>query len=83
MTESDHKIQKAVEELTLLLISLTSWQEKVLDEKITQAWKGYDFGILDELKMKGYIFGSKGSKLVTLTEDGLKKAKELSEKYFK
>ena len=81
MIESDQKIQDTVAELTLLLISLTSWQEKVLSEEITQSWKGYDFHILDELKEKGYIFGSKGSKLVTLTDEGLKKAEEHTKKY--
>ncbi len=81
MTERDQKIQKTIEELTLLLIILTSWREKILDENITQSWKGYDFRILDELKEKGYIFGSKGSKLVTLTDDGIKRADELAKKY--
>ena len=83
MTEKDQKIEEMIAELTLLLISLTSWQEKVLNEKVTQAWKGYDFKILDQLKAEGYIFGSKGSKLVTLTDDGMKKAEELAEKYLK
>jgi len=81
MTEPDQKIQETIEELTLLLISFTSWQEKILSENITQSWKGYDFHILDELKEKGYISGSKGSKLVILTDEGLKKAEELSKKY--
>jgi hypothetical protein len=81
MTEPDQKIQETIEELTLLLISLTSWQEKILSENITQSWKGYDFHILDELKEKRYISGSKGSKLVILTDEGLKKAEELSKKY--
>lgn len=75
--------EQAISELTLLLIALTSWQEKVLEVNITQAWKGYDFHILDELKEKGYIFGSKGSKLVTLTDDGMKIAEELTKKYLK
>ena len=82
MTESDHKIQEMIEELTLLLISLTSWQEKILNENITQSWKGYDFRILDELKEKEYIYGSKGSKLVVLTDEGLKRAEGLKKKYF-
>lgn len=81
MTESKQKIQEMIEELTLLLISLTSWQEKIFSENITQSWKGYDFHIVDILKEKGYISGSKGSKLVILTDDGLRKAKELAKKY--
>ena len=73
--------EQKISELTLLLIALTSWQEKICGVNITQAWKGYDFRILDQLKEKGYIFGSKRSKLTTLTDDGLKKAEELVEKY--
>jgi len=38
MTEPDQKIQEAITELTLLLISLTAWQEKVYDANITQSW---------------------------------------------
>ena len=81
MTESEQKIQETIEELTLLLISLTSWREKIFGDDITQAWKGYDFHILDELKEKGYIAGKKTSKLVILTDEGKKKADELAKKY--
>jgi hypothetical protein len=75
--------EKIISELTLILIALTSWQENILGENVTQSWKGYDFHILDELKEKGYISGSKKSKLVILTDEGLKKSKELIEKYLK
>ncbi len=75
--------EQIISELTLLLIALTSWQENVRSVNITQAWKGYNFRILDELNEKGYISGSKRSKLVILTDEGLKKSKELIEKYLK
>jgi hypothetical protein len=75
--------EQIISELTLLLIALTSWQENVRSANITQAWKGYDFRILDKLNEKGYIAGSKKSKLVLLTDEGLKKSKELIEKYLK
>ena len=83
MTEPDQKIQETITELTLLLIALTAWQENILGENITQSWKGYDFSILDILKEKEYISGSKKSKLVILTDEGMKKSKELIEKYLK
>jgi hypothetical protein len=70
-------------ELTLLLIALTSWHEKLGGENITRAWKGYDFDILDNLIEKGYISGPKTLKSVILTDEGLKKAEELIEKYLK
>ena len=75
--------EQTISELTMLLIALTSWQEKIGGVNITQAWKGYDFRILDQLKEKGYIFGSKRSKLTALTDEGVKKAEELIEKYLK
>lgn len=75
--------KEEIADLTLLLIALTSWQENIHGEDITQSWKGYDFRILDELNEKGYIVGSKRSKLVILTDEGLKKSKELIEKYLK
>ncbi len=75
--------REEIEDLTLLLITLTAWQEDIHGENITQSWKGYDFRILDELNEKGYIAGSKRSKLVILTADGVKKSKELIEKYLK
>ena len=75
--------EQTISELTLLLIALTSWQEKICGLNITQAWKGYDFRILDQLKEQGYIAGSKRSKLTMLTDEGLKKAEELVEKYLK
>jgi hypothetical protein len=72
-----------IEELTLLLIALTSWKEKVYGDDITRAWKGYGFDILNTLSEKGYISGSKRSKLVILTDEGLKKASGLVKKYLK
>jgi helix-turn-helix protein len=75
--------EQKIEELTLLLIALTSWKEKIYGDDVTRAWKGYDFNILDNLTEKGYISGSKKSKSVILTDEGLKKANELIKKYLK
>ena len=73
--------EPVIEELTLLLIALTSWKEKITGIDVTRAWKGYDFDMLNALTEKGYISGSKRSKLVILTDEGLKKANELIKKY--
>ena len=75
--------EQAIENLTLLLIALTSWKEKISGIDITRAWKGYDFNILDGLTEKGYISGSKKSKSIILTDEGMKKAGELIKKYLK
>lgn len=74
----DHK---TVKELTLLLLYATSWQEGKEPLNYIKAWKGYPFKALDELTDQGYIFGSKKSKSVGLTEEGIKKAEELKVKY--
>ena len=65
--------------LTLLLIYLTSWEEKELINKIYRAWKGYDFDILNRLEEDGFISQSKGAKSVYLTEKGFYEAKLLDE----
>ena len=57
--------------LTLLLIYLTSWDEKDLVSNMRRAWKGYDFDTLDELEEDGLISQSKTAKSVYLTEKGL------------
>jgi hypothetical protein len=75
--------EQAIEDLTILLIALTSWKEKISGVDIIRAWKGYDFDILDSLNEKEYISGSKKSKSTILTDEGVKKANELIKKYLK
>ena len=59
---------EAIEDLTLLLIHLTSWKEKVGEGIFaSRAWKGYDFDVLNKLTEKGYITGSHRAKSVYLT----------------
>ena len=67
------------EKLTLLLIYLTSWDEKDLVSNMRRAWKGYDFDTLDELEEDGLISQSKTAKSVYLTEKGLNAARMLDE----
>lgn len=69
-----------LKDLVLLLLYLYSWKEKVIDELyVTRSWKGYDFGTLDSLTMKGYISSSHRAKLVIITEEGLERARRLKE----
>lgn len=69
------------EDLTLLLIYLTSWSEKMSDgTHIQRAWKGYDFDTLDALTEKSYIYGSKRAKSVYLTEEGVERARNLEKR---
>ena len=87
-------MEENIKELTLLLMYLTSWEEKGfryneekdLPEEVTRkiCWKGYDFDVLNELTDKGYIYpGRHKNKSVTLTEEGENLAKQLIEKYIK
>jgi len=73
-----------IEELTLLLIYLSSWEEKACSgmSPVRRCWKGFRFEVIDELEKKGLISqGSFRSKSVYLTEEGINHAEELKEKF--
>lgn len=75
-------MEEQIKELTLLLLYLTSWTEKEPYGEYQRAWKGYDFDILNSLEDERLIGGSKHkAKSTYITEKGIKKAKELMEKY--
>lgn len=86
-------MEKNIEELTLLLMYLTSWEEESLyydkdnnlnKDKIKSSWKGYSFEAINELIDKGYLFASKHkNKSVALTKEGEKLVEELIRKYLK
>ena len=86
-------MNERIEELTLLLMYLTSWNEENLfydengnlDKGVTKnAWKGYSFDAINKLTDKGYLFPSKyKNKSVTLTKEGEKLAESLIQKYIK
>lgn len=67
--------QEQISKLTLLLLYLTSWQEK----EARLSWKGYDFDILNRLEADGMIAQSKTAKSVYFTEEGIEAAKKLHE----
>lgn len=82
-----------IEELTLLLMYLTSWEEKgytydekgnIEETKIKNCWKGYEFEILNSLTDKGYLIPANyKNKSVALTKSGEEMSKKLIEKYLK
>ncbi|TQR14716.1 DUF6429 family protein [Psychrobacillus soli] len=74
-------MKKEIEELTLLLLYLTSWKEEDVPETIRRSWKGYSFDALDQLQDRDYLRGGIKSKSVYLTEAGIEQAKQLIEKY--
>lgn len=66
-----------ISDLTLALLYLTSWNEGTAECPSRRSWKGYDFDILDELGEHGFTAGSKRSKSVWLSEEGIARAQEI------
>ncbi len=86
-------MNKKIEELTLLLMYLTSWEEDgfIADEndmpveaKIKTSWKGYSFDVINKLMDEKYLYFSKyKNKTVSLTKEGEELAQKLVDKYLK
>ena len=86
-------MEKNIEELTLLLMYLTSWEEDgyaadennmLIEAKIKTCWKGYSFDIINKVMDEKYLYFSKyKNKSVSLTPEGEKLAEELMDKYLK
>ena len=76
--------EKAVKELTMLLMYLTRFNEQgQLGSGLDMSWKGYDFDIINELDKEDYIRqGSNRSKSVAITDEGMKLSRELLTKYY-
>lgn len=74
-------MKEQIDELSLLLLYLTSFTDDYGLGEETRSWKGYPFESLDELNEKKYIVGSRRSKSVHLTKEGIKQAQELIKKY--
>ena len=82
-----------VKDLTLMLMYLTSWEENLVPElhekpdrlgfrpQIRRTWKGYDFGILNELTDEGLVNAGNRSKSASFTDEGMAKALELLKQY--
>ena len=80
-------------DLTLMLMYLTSWEENLVPElhekpdrlgfrpQIRRTWKGYDFGILNELTDEGLVNARNRSKSASFTDEGAAKALELLMQY--
>lgn len=78
--------KQTMEELTMMLLYLSRWTEKdrFSEGKDFYAWKGYDFGILNNLDEKDYIRQGNHpsrSKSVYITNAGMERAQVLLEKY--
>jgi hypothetical protein len=78
------ELEQFMEELTLLLLYLTSWEEQAMPgaPTIHGAWKNHRFEVLDALAEQGYLETSHRSKSVRITADGVEEARKLQKKYF-
>ena len=83
MTEHDDERERAMAELTLLLLYLASWEEEPFRgaPTIHRAWKNHRFEILDALVEEGLLTSTHRSKSVDFTADGLARARALQGKY--
>lgn len=78
--------KKALEELTLALMYLTRFTDEkdFYSAKYFQAWKGYDFDILNKLSEQEYICDGRRpsrTKSVGLSNKGILQAQKILEKY--
>jgi len=74
--------RQIIEDLTLMLLYLTSWEEPIYgDLTVQRAWKGFRFEVLDALEEAGYLNQTRRAKSVTLTEAGIERARSLAIKY--
>ncbi|MDO9490937.1 DUF6429 family protein [Acetobacterium sp.] len=75
--------EKAIKELTMVLMYLTRFNESDrFGSNLDISWKGYDFGIIDELDEEDYVRqGNHRSKSVAITEEGIKLSQSLLHKY--
>ncbi len=81
---NDEKFDEIRQELILLLIYLTGWEEDKRNApgvKIFRAWKGYNFEILNALEQQRLICQIPGGKSLLLTDEGKQKVERLKKKY--
>ena len=83
--KKDAKIdaEVAARELTLVLLFLNRFRNKLDKDMWTpwRVWKNHNFGTLDELDEKGFIFSRPGAKSIYFTDEGVAEACRLLEKY--
>ena len=71
----------AARELTLALLFLNRFREKIGQNSVWRSWKGFDFDTLDKLEEAGLISSSRTAKSVSLTDEGLAEARRLLDKF--
>ena len=84
-------MDKLIDELTLMLLYLTSWQEYPTEgirhkpirtsEKLRLTWKGQDRSALSRLDAAGLVLNDCGKAPVRITQDGEARARDLLRQY--
>lgn len=73
--------EQAIEELTLMLIYLTRFQDNnEYSRYLENSWKGYDFDTLNKLEQSELLYQPQKSKCVYLSEYGKEAARKLLDK---
>jgi hypothetical protein len=72
-------IETTIQELTLLLMYVSSWEEPPSGAR--KAWKGFSYEAMDCLLQDELISSKKSDKSVILTKDGIAAAKALLQEY--
>lgn len=85
-------MKKKIEDLTILLLYLTAWEEdgyaydennNLVNVKFKRSWKNYSFEGIDSLTKKELLYPEENrTKSISLTKEGENYARELYEKYF-
>ncbi len=78
------ELNSDIKDLNLLLLYLSGWEEESKKEpgkKVFKAWKGYLFDVLNELNNDGMIRQYMNRKSIFITDEGIKRAKEVKEKF--
>lgn len=73
--------ERLLEDLTLVSLYLSSWEEGKAPHSFRRAWKGHRFEVLDALGARGFVAqGRPGTKSLHLTDEGVARARELLER---
>ena len=84
-------MDKIIDELTLMLLYLTSWQECPTEgirhkpirtaEKLRLTWKGHDRSALSRLDAAGLVLNDCGKAPIRISQDGEARARDLLRQY--
>ena len=81
------KQKKTIRELTLMLMYLTSWEERVKKKElekyplVRRCWKGYDHDLLNKLSEEGLINAAGRTYPALITPEGEAEARKLLAQY--